>query len=704
MQYHQACNKLNRWWIAVLLIASLCFVNVATAQVSVELSGYDKKSGVQVKQDKNLLTIKWPAGSNEQGQVVIDLQNEKPLISRLHLRSSGKLREIGIGLDPVFLLTIGKRDLVSQNGWNIFFDKPNKLPYTTHSVELQKKSVNVKTEGSRTVIAINEITADRFKGDIEITLYNGSPLMNIAAVMSTNIDSTAILYDAGFVSQSSFKKIGWNNVQDAPSSAEVAINDTARNIAVKYRTIISENKEGSLAIFPAPHQYFYPLDEAFNLSFTWYGNNYRNLVKGTGMGIRQDPNGDNRWVPWFNAPPGTKQRLNFFCLLSAGQPNDALESVKAFTHGDAYKPLPGYKTMSSHFHNEYVMKVALAGKEQQGIPSFVNVFKNTGIDIVHLAEFHYTAHPKGPDDKRLLELKTLHDMCRKYSDSKLLLLPGEEPNEFFGGHWLSFFPKPVNWIMSRKENMPFVTDDPLYGKVYRIANKDEMLQLLKVENGLAWTAHARTKGSTGYPDKYKEEPFFKSDHFFGAAWKPIPADLSLPRLGERVLNLLDDMSNWGLKKHVIAEADLFTIEPENEMYAHLNVNYLQLDHLPEYEKGWQPVLDKMKEGKFFVSTGEVLMPAFTVNGKGAGETIPSAQHAKATVELEAEWTFPLNFAEIISGDGKEVYRERINLQETAAFGKNKFTWKVDVTNRKWIRVEIWDIAANGAFTQQVWIE
>ena len=113
--------------------------------------------------------------------------------------------------------------------------------------------------------------------------------------------------------------------------------------------------------------------------------------------------------------------------------------------------------------------------------------------------------------------------------------------------------------MSRKEGMPFVTNDPKYGKVYRIGDKGDMLKLLQIENGLAWTAHARTKGSTGFPDAYKNEEFFKSDHFLGAAWKPMPADLSQEKLGLRVLDLMDDMNNWGLKKHVLGEADLFTI-------------------------------------------------------------------------------------------------------------------------------------------------
>ena len=119
---------------------------------------------------------------------------------------------------------------------------------------------------------------------------------------------------------------------------------------------------------------------------------------------------------------------------------------------------------------------------------------------------------------------------------------------------MQFFPRPVYWIMARKEGDPFVSQHPKYGTVYRVANATEMLELLKIEKGLAWTAHARTKGSTGYPDKYKDEPFFKSDRFFGAAWKAMPADLSQPKLGnDRVLGLMDDMNNWEANKKVIAE-------------------------------------------------------------------------------------------------------------------------------------------------------
>ncbi len=346
----------------------------------------------------------------------------------------------------------------------------------------------------------------------------------------------------------------------------------------------------------------------------------------------------------------------------------------------------------------------MANKPIPDTPSFVQVFQKAGVDIVHLGEFHYTAHPKGPDDVRLKELKALFEQCKRLSTEKFLLLPGEEPNEFFGGHWMQLFPRPVYWIMSRKEGQPFVTQDPVYGTVYRIANSTEMLELLNREKGLAWTAHPRTKGSTGYPDKYKDEPFFKSDRFLGAAWKPIPADLSQPRLGKRVLDLQDDMNNWGSDKKTLAEADLFTIEHENEMYAHMNVNYMKIDRLPTFDQGWHSVVNALQEGKFFSTTGEVLIPSFTVNKKESGDTAVLDANGKANISFDLRWTFPLQFAEIISGDGNKVYRHKINLDHTVAFGKNNFEVSLDLQNRKWVRLEVWDIAVNGAFTQTVWLK
>ena len=116
--------------------------------------------------------------------------------------------------------------------------------------------------------------------------------------------------------------------------------------------------------------------------------------------------------------------------------------------------------------------------------------------------------------------------------------------------------------------------------------------------------------------------FINQTGFSARPGKTLPADLSAPRLGKRALDVLDDMANAGDKKYMLGEADLFKIEPDYELYGHMNINYLQLDKMPEFKDGWQPVLDAMEKGKFFVTTGEVLLPTFTVNGKKPGKQLP----------------------------------------------------------------------------------
>ncbi|TLP71855.1 hypothetical protein [Maribacter sp. ACAM166] len=688
----------------VLCIPLLLFCLLAQAQIPVMLPDNIGVNDTEVKIIENKLELIWPIENLEQCQLVLNLEKDKPLFRTIAIGRKGNFKTISTNVEPVFLLNVGSRTLTPENGWTIFFDKVPTRSYTSHLLDLNITAMKITKHKNRTVIIISDISAPDFKGSLEITIYNGIPLFNIAAVIETAKDSTAILYDAGLTSETPWKTVEFSDTSDDLQQINTSESDNAVNVSVNYRSILATNNQGSLAVFPPPHQYFYPLDEAYNLKSVWYGKGYRDIVQDFGVGIRHDPKGDERYVPWFNAPPNTAQRLNFFCMLSSGLPDRLLEKIKKYTHKDKYVPLKNYKTFASHFHNEFIMNVVLADKPIPQKPEFVDVFKSMGVDIVHLGEFHYTAHPKGPDEVRLKELKALFDECKRLSDKEFLLLPGEEPNEFLGGHWMCFFPNPVYWIMSRDADKPFVSEDPTYGKVYRIADKNEMLQLLELEKGLAWTAHPRIKGSTGYPDIYKEETFFKSDRFMGGAWKSMPADLSISKLALRVFDLMDDMNNWGTKKKVIAEADLFTITEENEMYAHMNINYLELDAIPNFSEGWQPVFNALENGRFFSTTGEILIPSFSINGKGSGETVQLNKFSQVEVKIEIDWTFPLNFVEIISGDGENVFREKIDLNETKAFGSQKFQFSAKMANRKWVRLEVWDVAVNGAFTQTVYLE
>jgi hypothetical protein len=653
----------------------------------------------------------------ENGEVAFNLTDGRPLIERLAIRPKEAGRDARATLlqkvDPVTLLTIGERDMTAPSGWVAFFDNPPLRAHITVPVVLKKTRVSVSSAGNRTVVRIGDVTAGSFRGAIEFTVSRNSPLVHVETVLRTEQDGRAILYDAGIASANpDWPSLAWRDVRGALQHTKVVPSRALMPLQVKGRAVVAETAQGCVAVFPAPHQYFYPMDFADNLGFAWQGASGNALLRGYGFGIRQPLEGDRRYAPWFNAPPGTDQRLGVFYMLSRGGAEPALDAVAKLTRGDHYKKLPGYHTFTSHYHIEHTLEFRKAQRDQNttGIPAgletpgLVTTFKARGVDIVHLAEFHVAGTASLPVPERLSQLKTLHEECARLSDGELLVLPGEEPNVHLGGHWLSFFPKPVYWVLRRSAGEPFEEERPGFGKVYHVGSPDDVLKLMQQEHGLMWTAHARIKSSRGFPDAYWEKPFFRSDRFLGAAWKAMPADLSLPRLGPRVLDLLDDMLNAGMKKFVIAEADLFRMEPDYESYAHMNINYVQLAALPRFSDGWQPLLDALRAGKFFSTRGEVLIPKFTVGGKSSGETLRLSGREPAALEVALEWTFPLAFAEVISGDGKKVYRERIDLSDTEPYGTRTLKVPVDLTNRTWVRLETWDIARNGAFTQPIFIE
>ncbi len=696
-------------------VAARVAENSAVKNLRVDFTGYHKASGVVVKQAQQQLAIEWPVSKTEAGRVVLNLDSTKPLLEKISVVAAGKPAcVLGQKLNPVTWLTVGERDLKNPAGWVAFFDDPNSRPHQTYPAVLDLHTVRVSSAGARTTIHLGEVHAGSFHGELRLSFYRHSPLIHLETVVTTEEDGRAILYDTGLAGHSpDWQRMVWKDDAAAVQQINLNAETPATPLAVAGRALVAESVAGSLAVFPAPHQYFYPVDQVTNLKFVWYGKGYQSAADGFGFGIRQSATGFNHYIPWFNAPPHTEQHLGVFYLISSGDGAQALNEVSAFTHGDRYPKLPGHLTFSSHYHIEHTQELLKRQRAEHTseipkdlwLPGFVRTFKARGVDIVHLAEFHLDVNaPSLKDEQRLPLLKAMFSECARLSNDKFLLLPGEEANVQLGGHWLALFPKPVYWVLNRPADKLFAEPSADYGTVYHVGSSEDVLQLMEREHGLMWTAHARIKGSRGFPDNYKAKNFFSSDHFLGAAWKAMPADLSQPRLGLRALDVMDDMENWGGKKQVLGEVDAFRMETNFETYAHMNINYLRLDKLPKFSDGWQSVLDTLRAGKFFVSSGEVLIPRFTVSGQESGATLKLSGAAKATIEVGLQWTFPLAFAEIISGDGLQVFRQRIDLANTESFGSKTMRVPVDLKGRTWVRFEVWDIAANGAFTQPVWLK
>ena len=153
--------------------------------------------------------------------------------------------------------------------------------------------------------------------------------------------------------------------------------------------------------------------------------------------------------------------------------------------------------------------------------------------------------------------------------------------------------------------------------------------------------------------------------------------------------------------NVVGTANLLEAYEDYELFGTMNINYLRMDEIPRYEDGWQPVVDVLGSGQFFVTTGEVLIPHFTLDEAESGETITS--NGVVSLELELEWTYPLAYMELVSGDGTNVTRQRFDLSDTKEFNNRSISTFANVANQKWMRVEVWDIARNGAFSQPIWI-
>ena len=150
---------------------------------------------------------------------------------------------------------------------------------------------------------------------------------------------------------------------------------------------------------------------------------------------------------------------------------------------------------------------------------------------------------------RLKELKAYYDFCGAQTDTGFLLIPSEEANVHYGGHWAVAFPKPVYWYMAPPESKSSVSEVPGYGTVYTIGSANALLDMMRREQGFAVIRLIRERRARKYsPTKFDIPSTFSTTPTGATGWKQMPADMSSPRLGERSLKLLDDMSNWGLRK------------------------------------------------------------------------------------------------------------------------------------------------------------
>ncbi|HEX5283409.1 MAG TPA: hypothetical protein VFW30_04765 [Bryocella sp.] len=673
--------------LAVLLFACSA-LPAHCAHITADLSGV-KQGPISVESSADALRVDWSDAAHHQWQTIFSLDSARPLITSISIDQ----HNIVTLAKPYYRCTTGKR----TGGWDAFFDFPAGNPAGTRQFmqQFHPSRVTAKTVRNRVEVNFDGMQVGIFSGSLRYTFYPGTSLIQQDAIMSTKEPDTAYYYDAGLEMTAQQDVRAGRNMESQISYYDTAgrlqtitppYGSDRHSLTAHYRTVAARMGAGSIAVFPPPHRYMFARDYTTNQGYLWYSS-WRGRV---GLGVHQYPDDDTTIDPWMNAPPGTQQEMSLFLLPSEEDSAATLQKVLAYTHNDRYVHLSGFVTFEPHWHLAYTVQAMERGLNWE--PPFKPVMEATGIDSAMIMDFHGDGHPADLTGIRLRELDAYYRACRAQSDGSFLLIPAEEADIYLGGHWSLVFPHPVYWFQDRKPGEPFETPDKSYGKVYRVHDADDMWKLVKQEGGYVYQTHPRTKGSTGYPDKILNTYYFKDPSYLGTGWKAMPSDLSSPRLGERAFKTIDDLNNLGLHKHMIGEVDVFQISSADELYGHMNINYLRLPKLPSFDH-YDQILESVKKGDGFITTGEILLPSVSITPAG---------NDKVKVDADISWTFPLRVGEVVWGDGKTTHHEMIDLQSAPQFNQRNYSWTLDTPGWTWARFAVWDVAGDGAFTNPVW--
>jgi hypothetical protein len=744
---HEPTRRLLAFSLAVFatLADTPAAAQSAPAALMCDMSGYTRRADTTARLSGDVLAVEWAGAEGERVSLRLALRGGAPVIEELALVPDGgtewvtvvsgvgveyriveglrrisnqqlaPLRQLGVEITP---------EVVDRYKWDVFWDAPLDLrtevgagnPPPAEGVanqpglprspdEIRRATASyaattcrVTTDGRRLRVAFPGLTLGSFAGELVFSVHEGTNLIRVEAVATTELPSVAYKYDVGLtgIELTESSRVLWRDVASQMQSYALrgAVNDGPVALRAANRVVVAETGGAAIAAFPPPHTFFWAREVEINVGYNWY----RKDADGTfAFGIRQ---GEQEVVErylanWslYSAPPGTEQRMAAYFYPTLGDAGDAFDAALAFTNGDVFRELPGYQVMGSHYHTDVGRTLMASGSVDTRLPDF-EVLRSAGIDIAGPVD-----RPR--DATQLEELRWLFEGAARHSDETFVVMPQTENSNLLGGHWDLLFSHPVYYVdvEERTPGQPLVSEHPEYGRVYNVGSVEDMLAMIEAEDMLVYMPHPRTKGSTGFPDAIRRTPQFLHDAYRGVGWRwGMGSDLSETRLSDkRVIPLLDDMNNWIARtalspKYLLAITETYRKAPGDDIYANGPVSYLRLDELPP-PGDYAPIVDVLGRGDYFVTSGEVLVPSHRYEGSGAD----------ARVVATVEWTFPLDFVEVVFGDGERTTSRRMSATDLPAFGRETFTIPFDATGQAWVRFAAWDSAGNGAMTMPVWL-
>ena len=253
---------MKKTFVACFGLAAVLVGEVALGQV-VPLDVRDLRPGpVEVTADEDGLTVEWPDATDRDWRATFSLDPDRPLIESISVDGVAVVSAVR----PFYQVETGTR----RRGWNAFFDFPPSHPDgTRHSQGVfSLAKATVRTVGERVELIFDGLRMGVFEGAIVYTIYPGSRLIQQEAVATTDAPDVAYYYDGGWEMAADADRVAGGNMQSRVSWYDTAgelrhdvstgFDPERKPVKVRYRTLAATTAGGSVAVFPPPHQYFFP--------------------------------------------------------------------------------------------------------------------------------------------------------------------------------------------------------------------------------------------------------------------------------------------------------------------------------------------------------------------------------------------------------------------------------------------------------------
>lgn len=666
--------------------------------------------------EKNLVT--WTGEDGYLWHARMGIANSKPCIEELRYERAGETVVFGRMLTPQFKVVTSKRTKNNPQRlkglapgeelgyqWDTYSDDP--MSHKEWVKEAKDTWNTTKLEVSRdncvTSVTYDGLTLGQFTGGCRFNFFEGSNLIRIEAIASTEEDGVAYLYHAGLggfeIGKLYYITPNRHECLENPGLHTNSGPDRDRQrVDARGRILTLSQTAGAVAVFPAPHRFMWGAQTENIVGYNYYNREKDGTLS---VGVRHNKEEEHfnvRW-PCYNAKPGTRQHMAFFMCVSAESVWVTRAMAMKYTNFDHLRSLNGYKRLGAHMH---VATHAAWIRDQRAERPWEKLMKEVGFDIFAPCDFWAEGRNDDNRDGRKADLERYQAMAKYCSTPDFLVVPAEElavdPNgdasrQLIPYHCMVFPSKPMLYSRWRDDDQEFAEKLPDGRTYYHLKSADDLVEMCRRENCFILMPHPDTKANDGLPYDCKEAAWFKDHRWFGVGTRQLPADNACRTMIDgRTNRVWNDINNWSdVPRYIISELDTYTKVEEREenwdCYAQTNCTYVQLDELPGTDN-WEVLTNALRAGRHFYSTGEVLLEkSEIVDGR-----------ATATFS----WTFPLMYAQLVCSDGENVSYQDLSMSHTTPFGKEtvEFTFPKGM---KWARVLATDIAGNSAFGMPVFL-